>query len=112
MVDQKPVWWEVAKVSDVIASDPLEVAVGPMAIILIRLADGIVAYQGTCPHQSALLGGGSVIDGWLRCPQHRAMFRLADGVCGKGWELPALRRYALRIDAGAIFLSDPPTIMD
>ena len=92
MVDEKPVWREVAKVGDVTASDPLEVGTGPMAIILIRLVDGIAAYQGTCPHQSARLGGGTVIDGWLRCPQHRAMFRLVDGVCGKGWELPALRR--------------------
>jgi nitrite reductase/ring-hydroxylating ferredoxin subunit len=112
MVIEEPVWREVAKVGNVPASDPLEVGIGHMAFILVRLGDDIAAYQGTCPHQSARLAGGTVIDGWLLCPQHRAMFRLLDGFCGEGWELPALRRYELRIEAGAIFLSDPPTTID
>ena len=112
MVYEEPVWREVAKVAEVTENAPVEVGIDNMAVILVRVRDGIAAYQGICPHQSARLGGGTVIDGWLRCPQHRAMFRLADGVCGDGWELPPLRRYALRIEAGAVLLSDPPTIID
>jgi len=84
MVIEEPVWREVAKVGNVPASDPLEVGIGHMAFILVRLGDDIAAYQGTCPHQSARLAGGTVIDGWLHCPQHRAMFRLLDGFVVRG----------------------------
>ena len=101
-------WSAIAKVEDVVSSVPLEVAVGNTVFILVRSDEEILAYQGSCPHQAARLGKGRIVDGWLRCPHHMAMFRMSDGVCGKGWTLPALRRYAIKIDDGVIYLSNPP----
>ena len=107
----KQSWIVVARVEDVNPGAPLEVALGDAVFILVKADEGIIAYQGTCPHAAARLGGGRVIEGWLRCPHHMAMFRLADGVCGKGWVLPALRRYAVKVEDGAVYLSDPPRLV-
>jgi nitrite reductase/ring-hydroxylating ferredoxin subunit len=104
----KQSWQAVARVDDVISDAPLEVPMGNAVFILVRGDDEIIAYQGTCPHAAARLGGGRVIDGWLRCPHHMAMFRLSDGVCGKGWVLPALRRYAVKVEDGVVHMSNPP----
>ena len=107
----KQSWRAVARVDDVIANAPVEVALGNTVLILVHADDGIIAYQGTCPHAAARLGGGRVVDGWLRCPHHMATFRLSDGICGKGWALPALRRYAVKIEDGEVCLSDPPRLV-
>jgi nitrite reductase/ring-hydroxylating ferredoxin subunit len=111
MDEEKRSWRAVAKVGDVISDVPLEVAVGNAVFILIRTEDDINAFQGTCPHAAARLGQGRIVDGWLRCPHHMAMFNMSDGVCGKGWVLPALRRYALRIEDGEVHMSDPPRLL-
>lgn len=108
----KQSWHAVARVDEVPPSAALEVVVGNAVCILVRADDGIIAYQGTCPHAAARLGGGRVADGWLRCPRHMATFRLSDGVCGKGWVLPALRRYALKVEDGEVYLHDPPIHVD
>lgn len=112
MVIAEHSWRHVAAVDEVPTDTPLEIAVGNTAFILVRLDDGIAAYQGNCPHQAARLGGGKIQDGWLRCPHHMAQFRMSDGACGKGWALPTLRRYTTRIEDGGVFLSDPPRLMD
>ena len=105
-------WRRVAAVDDVPSDAPLEVAVGNTPFILVHLDDEVAAYQGNCPHQAARLGGGKIQDGWLRCPHHMAQFQLSNGACGKGWTLPPLRRYTTRIEGGAVFILDPPRLMD
>ena len=107
MSETEHVWRAVARVDEVLADVVLEVAVGNTPVILVQIDGEVVAYQGTCPHQFARLVHGVVADGWLRCPQHRAKFRLADGTCGPGWDLPALRRHNVRIDNGTVHLQHP-----
>lgn len=105
-------WREVAKLSVLDATGLADVAVANAVILLIRDGDTVRAVQGLCPHQFARLADGTLSDGWLHCPQHMARFRVADGACGPGWTLPALRRYAVRIEEGAILLPDPLVPLD
>ncbi|MBM86077.1 MAG: hypothetical protein CMM47_08650 [Rhodospirillaceae bacterium] len=107
MSESEHVWRAVARVDEVMAGVVLEVAVGNKRVILVRVDGEVVAYQGTCPHQFARLGRGTIADGWLHCPHHRAKFQLTDGTCGPGWDLPALQRHDLRINDGAVHLQDP-----
>ncbi|MBC7136035.1 MAG: hypothetical protein H5U25_10425, partial [Oceanibaculum nanhaiense] len=44
---------------------------------------------------------------WIECPHHRARFRLSDGICGSGWKLPPLKRYATKLHEGVVLLPDP-----
>jgi nitrite reductase/ring-hydroxylating ferredoxin subunit len=100
-------WRAVTALADLPSDQPFEVAVGNTAVILVRWKDEITAFQGICPHAAARLGRGRITDGWLHCPQHKASFKLSDGTCGKGWRLPALRRYAAKLEDGMIYLSEP-----
>jgi nitrite reductase/ring-hydroxylating ferredoxin subunit len=107
MDDTEHAWRSIALLADLPADRPVEVAAANQSIILVHTAGGIAAYQGICPHAAARLARGHIADGWLHCPQHKAAFRLSDGTCGKGWRLPALRRYATKVENGTVYLADP-----
>lgn len=64
----------------------------------------MVALQGLCPHQGAPLaaiGGGLVV-----CPYHHAVFELATGARRHGPGLGQLRRYACRVEGGAVLIGE------
>ena len=100
-------WRTVASVSDFSRSPIIEVLIERSVLILIRHDEQVRAYQGLCPHQAARLAYGTVDDGMLTCPHHLAQFDLATGSCTGGWQLPPLKRYAIRIEDDEIRVSDP-----
>lgn len=87
----------------------LDVQIGRRLVLLIAQDDGVQAFQGLCPHQMARLSEGEIIGDVLQCPHHLAQFRLDTGDCTGGWQLPPLRRYAVRVDGDEILLPDPLT---
>ena len=104
-------WRPVASLADLSHDTPLEVIVEETVVILLKVEDEVVAYQGLCPHQFARLAQGHVAAGSIHCPQHKACFDLRDGACGPGWLLPALRQYSVRVDtAGIVSLASPLSI--
>ena len=105
-------WQAVARLEALVPDKPQEAVVGNRLVLLLRQGDIVTAYQGLCPHQAARLAFGRVADGWLHCPHHQARFNLADGACGPGWQMPALKRFATRIEEGVILLPDPLTPLD
>lgn len=102
-------WRRVADLAAFDARGLVEVEVDGTLVLLARDGGRVRAMQGLCPHQFARLADGAVKDGWLQCPHHMARFRLDDGMCGPGWVLPALRRYRVRIEDGAVLLGVPLT---
>ena len=83
------------------------------AILLHRTGDRVVALQGLCPHQQAPLAEGAIGGGMLVCPYHHAVFDLMSGARRHGPGLGRLRRYACRVDDGAVHVGealaeDPP----
>jgi len=105
-------WRAVAQASDVSETEPLEIAAEGRAVMLLRIAGEVRALQGNCPHAAARLAKGRIEGGWVHCPQHKARFRLADGVCGPGWGLPALLEYVVKQDDGTVYLSDPLVVIN
>ncbi len=100
-------WEVVASLTDIAADRPLEVIVGNTAVILLKVGGDVKAYQGLCPHQFARLSLGTISEGFIHCPRHKACFDIHDGVCGPGWQLPALRQYHVRVEAGVVSLPNP-----
>lgn len=79
--------------------------------ILQRVADGVVAWENSCPHKPAVQldrGLGALIDGdQLVCHEHGARFNRDDGYCTRG---PCRGRSLTPIDVtvrdGDVFLTD------
>ena len=105
-------WRVVAATQDVLQAGLRDVQVGRRIVLLVGQGDQVLAFQGTCPHQSARLAHGSLIEGTIQCPHHLAQFRLADGTCTGGWQLPPLKRYAVRVEGDDVLLSEPLQPLD
>lgn len=109
-----PDWQQVAELDALPPGGLADVVVGRELVLLVRDEAGEVrAFQGLCPHEFARLAEGALEERHgstvVRCPRHLARFRLSDGACGRGWALPPLRRYAVRVADGAVFVPDPLT---
>ena len=100
-------WRTIAQLSDMAPKGLFDVVLDDQLILLTKTDDGIRAFQGQCPHQFARLVGGRLVDGQLCCPRHMAFFRLSDGACTNGWQLPPLKRYAVRVTGDAIEVPYP-----
>jgi len=78
-------WHAVAAVAD-LDEGPVRVELLGEALVVVRLADAIVAFPDRCPHRSARLSDGLVVDDELQCPYHGWRF---DGA-GQCALIPAL----------------------
>ena len=90
-------WHAVAAVADV-DDGPLRVELLGEALVIVRLADTIVAFPDRCPHRSARLSDGQVVDDELQCPYHGWRFD-GTGQCALipalGADSPAAKRVQL-----------------
>ena len=46
---------------------------------LYRLEDGIFATSATCPHLGGSLAAGTIVNGYIECPVHYALFDIRTG---------------------------------
>jgi len=72
-------WHPVALVHQV-TEEPTRVVVCGEPLVVVRLADRITVLPDRCPHRSAPLSAGRVVDGHLECPYHGWRFD-TDGGC-------------------------------
>jgi apoptosis-inducing factor 3 len=95
-------WAPAAALEDLVEGKitPRDVCGHP--IVLVRLADGVFALDGRCPHR-----GGPMEDGWLTgdvigCPWHGFEFDVRSGavVWPEGWD--ALDSYETRVQDGIV----------
>ncbi len=75
------------------------------AVLVIHHGGEFFAVQGECPHQGAPLCEGELENGELTCALHFWKWRIADGAPLEDAEAP-LKRYALRIADGAVYLTN------
>jgi len=73
---------------------------GDDAVLFVRDADGVRAFQAKCPHLGAPLAKGEICGGRLYCPWHKAAFAVADGSLEEPPALEGLTRYPVRIEGG------------
>ena len=71
---------------------------GEEAVLFVRAADGVRAFQAKCPHLGAPLAKGEICGGRLYCPWHKAAFSVADGSLEEPPALEALTRFPVRIE--------------
>lgn len=110
--DNDAAWTVKASFAEILKSGMLEVRHGRQLVLLIAQDGGILAVQGLCPHQLARLSEGSLHEGQLQCPRHLARFNLSDGASAGGWQLPPLRRYAVRVAGDDVLLPERLIVLD
>ncbi|MBB6486800.1 Rieske 2Fe-2S domain-containing protein [Rhizobium lusitanum] len=80
MSDQKIEGWVAIAQSRAVRNKPLRVLVGGRAFVLFRADGKLHCLADICPHRSAPLSHGRVVDGAIECPYHGWRFDGA-GAC-------------------------------
>jgi toluene monooxygenase system ferredoxin subunit len=79
------------------------VVVGGAKVLLVRLADGVRAYEDRCAHKGVALSEGRLADGALTCRAHSWRY---DAASGRGLD-PAnvcLRAFAVRVEGDDVLV--------
>jgi nitrite reductase/ring-hydroxylating ferredoxin subunit len=97
-------WLHLADVADLAERRVVGRSIGERGIAIYRLADGIYATTDVCPHQSACLSGGEVVDGYIECPAHFALFDIRSGKAEGGLATHDLTTYPVDVQDGKIFV--------
>src|SRR5215210_7239313 len=97
-------WVHVADLPDLSRRDVVGVRHADQAIALYWLEDGVYATADACPHQSVLLSGGEVVDGFIECPGHYALFDIRTGRCEGGPTTKGVATYPVRLDGDAVYV--------
>lgn len=104
--------------SDLSVGEKKTFGAGDKTILLYRLEDGFFATQRFCPHMSAPLERGKIMDGRIiQCPLHHSRFDIRTGKVVRWANFPpgiqllnvvrgekALRIYSVVIEEGMVFV--------
>ena len=83
------------------------VQIGRYEVAVFRIGDDVVAYENACPHQGGPVGEGIVEGCTVTCPWHAWCFDLRTGKLTLG-DFAELRRFAVRVDDGIVFVAGAP----
>jgi nitrite reductase (NADH) small subunit len=81
---------------------------GPNVAIFRTAADTYFALDDKCPHKGGPLSQGIVYGERVACPLHNQSVELPTG-CMVAPDKGEVRRYAVKVEAGAIFVDLPVT---
>ena len=95
-------WARVADLADFAGRDVIGVEHGERKLAIYRLEDGVYATTDVCPHAAARLSAGEVVEGYIECPGHFALFDIRTGESGGGLATGNLTTYPARLDGTRI----------
>jgi nitrite reductase/ring-hydroxylating ferredoxin subunit len=81
---------------------------GGHRVALYRLADGVFATTDTCPHLGASLSEGCVVEGFIECPHHHALFDIRTGVADGGVTDRPIQTLPTRVERGEVYVDLSP----
>lgn len=95
-------WTVAAPLSALAERDVVRAECGGQTLALYRLGDEYFATSDTCPHMGASVSEGCVVDGFIECPLHFALFDIRTGVADGAVTARSLRTFATRVIDGQI----------
>ncbi len=98
-------WIEACRTDDVDEEDVIRFDHGGRTFAIYRSPDdAFFATDGLCTHEQVHLADGLVMDEIIECPKHNGRFNYKTGVARGAPACVNLRTYAVRVDAGKVFV--------
>ncbi len=97
-------WRPLADLADFAERNVIGVEHGARKLAIYRLEDGVYATTDLCPHAAARLSAGEVVEGYIECPGHYALFDIRTGQSGGGLATGDLITYPARLDGTKIYV--------
>lgn len=97
-------WTDVLAAADVVESQPVQVRVAEVPVLLVRLEGRLLAIDDRCSHRGGPLHEGTLSDGCITCPWHQGTFRLSDGAVLSGPATRPQRSWQVRVEDGRVQL--------
>lgn len=97
-------WMDVADRAALARRGWMEVAAGPVAMLLYDLAGVVHATAAICPHHSAWLSQGGVSGDCVDCPRHMGRFHIPTGEQRRGPACGPLPIYPARVAGGRVWV--------
>lgn len=76
-------------------------------VAVYRLGDDCFATSNVCPHAGASLSDGCVVEGYIECPGHRALFDIRTGASDGSVTAKALRTFPVKVEGEDIYVELP-----
>ncbi len=95
-------WAFAANVSALDEREVVAAECGGRRLAIYRVGSAYFATSDTCPHQGGLLSDGCVVDGFIECPVHFALFDIRTGAADGSVTASAVRTFPARVENGEI----------
>ncbi|MGE3275705.1 MAG: Rieske (2Fe-2S) protein [Vicinamibacterales bacterium] len=102
--DGRPAWTLVARLADLEGRDVIGVEAGGRPLALYRLGGEVFVTDDRCPHQGAALSSGCVVEGYIECPVHHALFDIRTGAADGSVTAVPLTCVPARVEHDAIYV--------
>jgi nitrite reductase/ring-hydroxylating ferredoxin subunit len=97
-------WLFAAHCSDFAERDVIGVICAGERLALYKLPDGYFATSDACPHQGGSLSKGCVVESYIECPLHYALFDIRTGAADGGVTTTPVKTFKTRVDDGRVFV--------
>ena len=97
-------WVFAARTSIFEGRDVVGIECQGQPLALYRVEGDVLATSDVCPHQGASLSAGCVVQGYIECPVHFALFDLRTGVSDGAVTTRPVRTFAVRVEGDDIYV--------
>ncbi len=97
-------WTFAARCSDLTDRDVIGAECGGRHLAIYKLDGSFYATNDACPHLGGSLSKGCVVENYIECPLHFALFDIRTGESGGGVTTKGVKVFATKVDDGAIYV--------
>tara|TARA_B100000927_G_C16150159_1_gene342992 strand:- start:66 stop:389 length:324 start_codon:yes stop_codon:yes gene_type:complete len=97
----------VADITDIDLNQSQSIELNGSDILICHTNNGIFAIEDRCSHADIPLCGGQIIDNFISCPVHGAVFDLTDGSVQSPPAFEDIKTFQVKIEGTSISVKKP-----
>ena len=97
----------VADITDIDLNQSQSIELNGSDILICHTNNGIFAIEDRCSHADIPLCGGQIIDNFISCPVHGAVFDLTDGSVQSPPAFEDIKTFQVKIEGTSIRVKKP-----